>query len=63
MTVVDTIATDLNTTSTALIIALFSYLFVRVEQMRKELSTMQGKLTVICMLLFGEKDDDTKRAN
>lgn len=63
MNMIETIAAELNTTSTALIIALFLFLFARVEQMRKELSTMQGKLTVICMHLFGEKNDDTEGTN
>lgn len=61
MTALDEIAKALNTNTTALILTLFIYLFLRIEQMRKELSAMQGKLTVICMLLFGEKDDNSKK--
>ena len=63
MNAVEQIAAALNTNSTALIISLFLYLFIRMEQMRKELSIMQGKLTVICMLLFGEKNDNPERGN
>ena len=63
MNAIEQVAAALNSNSTALIVSLFLYLFIRMEQMRRELSTMQGKLTVICMLLFGEKNDNPERGN